>query len=106
MTGLVDGWDGPALDLMNDSPAIGWLSDDEFGVVTIGSSSCPVVAERVQVLASDELQIDFGPSPHDPCTADAAATTHVFELPSTVDGRPVTVRIQYEDGTKHLLELR
>lgn len=104
--GLPSDWDGPDPDLLDGHPVVGWVSDTELGVVTVGGSSCPAVAGELQVLDEDEVQIEFGSSPHDPCTADMAATTHVFELPSSVGGRPVTVTVQYEEyETEYVLEL-
>ena len=104
--GLPPDWVGPDLDLLTGDPVVGWVGDTEFGVITIGSSSCPPVAGELEVLGTDEVQIGFRPSPHDLCTADMAATTHVFALPSSVRRRPVTVTVQYEEsGTEDVLEL-
>ncbi|WP_188742735.1 hypothetical protein [Agromyces bauzanensis] len=105
--GVASDWDGPDPDLLNGHPVVGWVSDTEFGVITVGSSSsCPAVAGELQVLGADEVQIEFGLSPHDPCTADMAATTHVFVLPPEVTERPVTVTVQYaEYETEYVLEL-
>jgi hypothetical protein len=96
----------PGPDLLNGHPVVGWVSDAEFGVITVGSSSCPAVASELHVLDDDEVRVGFGSSPHDLCTADMAATTHVYELPSSVTGRPVTVIVQFaESETEYLLEL-
>ncbi|GAA1766900.1 hypothetical protein GCM10009747_29040 [Agromyces humatus] len=105
VSGFVDGWGGPEPDPLDHQPVVGWLSDDDFGVITMGSSSCPSVAGDLQVLAADEVRIEFGQSPHDPCTADMSPTTHVFQLPSSVDGRPLTVIVEEHD-TEYVLELR
>ncbi|WP_092966250.1 hypothetical protein [Agromyces sp. CF514] len=83
------------------------MGETELGLVTFGSSSCPVVADELKVIDSDDVSIVLRPSPHDPCTADIAATTHVFDLPPEVTGRPVTVRVTYEeDSTERELTLR
>ncbi|MFC9558304.1 hypothetical protein [Agromyces sp. NPDC056965] len=104
--GMPDGWEGPGPDLPDGHPVVGWVSEAAFGVITVGSSSCPSVASELQVLDTDEVRVEFGPSPHDPCTADMAATTHVFELPSSVNKRPVTVVVQFADSeTEYVLEL-
>lgn len=94
--GVPERWTGTGPDLLDGKPVVGWVSDTEFGVVTTGSSSCPAVARELEVLGADEVQIEFGQSPNDPCTADMAATTHVFELPPAVDGRPVTVIVRFD----------
>ena len=104
--GTPPGWDGPGPDPLNGQPVVGWVSDTEFGVITIGSSSCPAVAGELEVLDADEVQVEFGPSPRNPCTADMAPTTHVFRLPATVNGRPVIVTVQFADyDTEYVLEL-
>ncbi len=104
--GTLPGWDGPDPDPLNGRPVVGWVSETEFGVITMGSSSCPAVAGELEVLDADEVQIEFGPSPRNPCTADMAPTSHVFQLPSAVDGRPVTVTVQFADyETDYVLEL-
>ena len=104
--GAPDGWEGRDPDLLNGDPVVGWVSDTEFGVITMGSGSCPAVASELEILDVDEVRVEFGPSPHNPCTADMAATTHVFELPASVSERPVTVIVQFtEYETKYVLEL-
>lgn len=94
MKGVPADWDGPDPDLLNGQPIVGWVSDTEFGIVTVGSSSCPAVAGELEVVGADALQIEFEPSSRDPCTADMAATTHVFELRPEVTGRPLTVTVR------------
>lgn len=104
--GVPSEWNGPGSDLLNGHPVVGWVSDTEFGVITVGSSSCPAVAGELEALGTDKIQIEFGPSPHNPCTADMASTTHVFELPPEVNDRPVTVTVRYaEFETEYVLEL-
>ncbi|MDR6906079.1 hypothetical protein J2X63_001765 [Agromyces sp. 3263] len=104
--GLPKGWEGTGPDLLSGSPTAGWVNEDEFGIVTIGSSSCPPVAGDLQVMAPDQVTISFSPSPHDACTADMAATTHVFKLPPSADGRPLIVTVQNESqGTEYVLNL-
>lgn len=81
-------------------------SDTEFGVITLGSSSCRAVAGELQVIADDAMAIEFTESPHDPRTADLSPTTHVFVLSSSVDGRPITVAvILSQSDTEFVLEL-
>lgn len=104
--GIPDGWSGPQPDPLGGVPVVGWVDDDEFGVITMGSGSCPAVAQEPEVVSDAEIRIDFGPSPYDPCTADMAATTHVFVLPDQVTGRPVTVTVTYLDfDEEYVLEL-
>lgn len=104
--GAPENWEGPDPDPFDLRPVVGWVSDTEFGVITLGSSSCPAVAGELQVVADDAIAIEFTQSPHDPCTADLSPTTHVFELPSSVDGRPITVTVQDRQfDTEYVLEL-
>jgi hypothetical protein len=104
--GAPESWEGPDPDLLDLRPVVGWVSDTEFGVITLGSSSCPAVAGELQVIADDALAIEFTESPHDPCTADLSPTTHVFEPPSSVDGRPITVTVIFsQSDTEFVLEL-
>lgn len=104
--GIPDGWEGPNPDLLDGVPVVGWVSDTEFGVVTMGSGSCPAVAGELQILGDDSVRIEFGQSPRNPCTADLRATTHIYQLPSEVAVRPVTVTVWYDDfDTEYTLEL-
>lgn len=103
--GVPETWTGPELDLLNGTPAVGWLSDDEFGVVTIGSSACPPVATSLEVVGAADLRVDFVGSPNDTCSADMGATTHVFRLPGDIDQRPVTVTLSFTPEDRYPLFL-
>lgn len=91
--GLPETWDGPAPDLISGNPTVGWLTNDEFGVVTVSSSSCPPVAVSFDVAGRADVRIAFEESSQDPCTADMGATTHIFQMPGEVDRRPVVITI-------------
>lgn len=103
VSGIPEDWTGATPDPLALEPEVGWVGDDEFGVITWGSSSCPAVAGELQVDSASELRIEFGPSPHDPCTADLAATTHIFRLPAAVTDRPITVIVGFEDWDEEYL---
>jgi hypothetical protein len=62
------------------------------------------VATALAADGPDHVTVTFGPSPNDPCTADIAPTTHEFEMPDEITGRPITVGVTYEDwpGTETL----
>ncbi len=98
---------GAVLDPLSEGPVAAWVEEgSRFAVVTWGSSSCPSVATELTVEADDRLSLTFGPSPNDPCTADIAPTTHEFELPDSVTGRPVTITVGYEEWDEtHILTL-
>ncbi|MFK0402959.1 hypothetical protein ACIQTT_11560 [Microbacterium sp. NPDC090225] len=90
--GLPDGWSGPQPDLIATEPVAGWVDgDDSFGIVTFGSSSCPLVATSVSAEDARTVTVEFRYSSNNPCTADMAMTTHVFTLPADITQRPVTV---------------
>lgn len=95
--GIPDDWEGPMPDPLTDEPSAGWIDDDEFAIITMGSGSCPPVPSAPQVRGSGEVEVEFGPSPNNPCTADMGPTTHVFRLPPAVIDRPVTVTVTYQD---------
>ena len=95
--GIPDDWDGPVPDPLTGQPAAGWIDDDEFAVITMGSGSCPPVPSEPEVTSPGEMRIEFGPSPNEVCTADMSPTTHVFALPAELIDRPITVTITYTD---------
>ncbi|WP_162893289.1 hypothetical protein [Microbacterium halotolerans] len=90
--GLPEGWEGPEPDLLAAETTVGWADGGtSFGVVTIGSSSCPVVARSLTTEPPDEITITFEAAAHEECTADSAVTTHVFDLPSEIVESPITI---------------
>jgi len=89
---------GALVDPLSEGPVAAWVQDGtRFAVVTFGSSSCPSVATALTVEAEDRLSLMLGRSPNDPCTADMAPTTHEFELPDGITGKPITITVGYED---------
>lgn len=89
-------WDGPAPDPEQGEPIVGWIGETEFGVVTMGSSSCPPVVTDYEASDAGHVHISFEQSPNEVCTADMAPTTHVFALPDGVTDRPVAVDLTFE----------
>lgn len=90
--------DGLEIDPLSDGPTGTWIERDEtFAIVTMGSSSCPLVVADIRAEGYDHIVVTFGKSPNNPCTADMAPTTHQFDLPAGITGRPVSVDIEYED---------
>lgn len=89
---------GLTLDTLNGSPAAIWTERAKsFAVVTMGNSSCPVVATEVVAEGDDLVSVTFGSSPSNPCTADLAPTTHEFDPPASVAGDAISVEIRFED---------
>lgn len=90
--------DGVHLDPLSESPTALWVERGEsFAVVTMGSSSCPAVATKVEAYGDDLVSVTFGSSPNTPCTADIAPTTHQFDLPAEVTSDAISVEIRFED---------
>jgi hypothetical protein len=90
--------DDAEIDWSSPAPAATWVERGErFAIVTMGSSSCPPIATAITADGVDRILVRFAPSPHDPCTADMAATTHTFAVPEGVEPSSVTVEVSYED---------
>lgn len=94
---IAEGWQGPPPNLVDPTTSAGWLSDGRFGIVTIGSSSCPPIAESLRVLDSQTVRISFTHSQNDPCTADMSATTHLFVVPDEITNRPLYIETNLTD---------
>lgn len=83
--------DAPIVEPWNDpqwsGEPLGWVSDDgeTLSVVTFGSSSCPYIAVRIEVLTVRQLAIFFQKGPAEACTDDLAPRTHVFAVPEGLD---------------------
>jgi hypothetical protein len=75
-----------------------WLERNQTFAVTIwGSSSCPSIPTSIEPEADNAITIHLEPSPHDPCTADMAPTTHEFTVPSGSGTAPLTITLTYAD---------
>lgn len=98
---------GIAIEPFMEGPVAAWgESGETFLVVTWGSSSCPAVANSMTTEGHDRISMVFKTSGGQVCTADMAPTTHEFELPPDLTGRPVTIGISYEDWPEtHTLTL-
>ncbi len=83
--------DAPVTEPWNDpewsGEPLGWVSDggETLTIVTFGSSSCPYIAVRIEVLTVRQLAIDFEKAPAEGCTDDLAPRTHVFAVPEGLD---------------------
>ncbi len=80
---ITEPWNDPAW----SGEPLGWVSDggETLSVVTFGSSSCPYIAVRIEVLTVRQLAIDFEKGPAEACTDDLAPRTHVFAVPEGLD---------------------
>lgn len=63
----------------------GWSdAERQLYVVTIGSSSCPVIGVGVTSSEGDRITIDLAENGGDACTTDLVPTTSVVEVPGSV----------------------
>ncbi|WP_179872046.1 hypothetical protein [Microcella indica] len=92
--------DAPVSEPWNDSDwrgePLAWVSDggDTLTVVTFGSSSCPYIAVRIEMLTARQLAIDFEKGPAEACTDDLAPRTHVFAVPEGVDAASAGLEVE------------
>lgn len=84
-------------------PDAGWMSEDEFGVVLLGSSSCPPVITRMKVAAPDEITLSVNSSRRGNCTDDASPRTHIFQVPDGVTERPIKLHLDPRGVGEYLL---
>ena len=92
-----------AVDLLDPTPFATWLDDrDRFAVVTFGSSSCAPVPTSVLATDAATIAVTFVQASAQVCSADLAATTHVFTTPGEIDSqRPVTVDVLLDYSTDY-----
>jgi hypothetical protein len=98
-----DGWVAPSEapltedDVIAESPQASWIERGRtFAIRTWGSSSCPLVATTIEATEKNAIAVHFERSPHDPCTADMAPTTHEFSVPDAVSEAPLNLTVSYE----------
>jgi hypothetical protein len=79
-----DHFSGGRDDIPDDIPyadlELSWLSDGRLAVTTWGSSSCPMIPDRVLEEAG-EVVLVVEAAPADACTDDLGPTTSVIEVP-------------------------
>ena len=92
--------DAPVSEPWNDpdwrGEPLAWVSDEgeTLTVVTFGSSSCPFIAVRIEMLTARQLAIDFEKGPAEACTDDLAPRTHVFAVPEGVDAASAGLEVE------------
>lgn len=85
------------------APRAGWVSDDKFGIVLLGSSSCPPTVTRLTVVSPDEMTFSVDSRPRGTCTDDAIPTTHIFQVPPEITQRPVRLVPDPPSGIDQIL---
>lgn len=85
------------------APRAGWVNDDEFGIVLVGSSSCPPVVTKLRAVSDDEISFSVDSSPRGQCTDDAAPRTNIFQVPDEITERPIKLRSDSFPEIDHIL---
>lgn len=84
-------------DPVDEGPLVYWAETDEtITVTTWGSSSCPAIADSIDVIDEQTVRILFVSGSSGSCTADMAATTRVIRMPDDVES-PLLVELEFED---------
>nr|WP_307329188.1 hypothetical protein [Microbacterium sp. SORGH_AS_1204] len=89
--------DGPGAE-----PAVHLQSDGSIAVVTWGSSSCPPTATAFDT-TGESLVVSFSTSSNGVCTADLAATTHIFSADRVGDTVPLEATVSYPEFDETLV---
>lgn len=77
----------------DDDVFVSWVDQGRtFAVVTLGSSSCPPIATKIEG-ARDSVIVEFAPSGKSACTADFGPTTHEFKLPDGTATEQIVVSL-------------
>lgn len=95
--GTPDGFDSTS-NLLNGEPGAAWLRGREgFAIVTYGSSACPPVPVKLELVDDANLSVTYVRSPNSPCGAELEATTSRFDAPKgLVEAGPVTLTVVYD----------
>lgn len=106
--GVPDGFrDGSVVPVQSylASPRAGWVNDEEFGIVLVGSSSCPPTITKMRVVSDDEITFSVNSSRigRGNCTDDAAPRTHIFQVPPEVTERPILLIPESFSEIDHIL---
>lgn len=82
----------------DDRPVVYWVTGRrDVALTAYGSSSCPPTPDSITTTSATRISVHLK-TPGGPCTADLAATTSEFALPSTIS-RSKRVRVTLsEDG--------
>ncbi|MHA3946903.1 hypothetical protein [Cellulomonas bogoriensis] len=82
-------------------PSVAWVNDGEhLAVIAGGSSSCPNVANGVEVTGPGELAVTIGPKYPDQahCTADATRHVTVIRLPGGISPTE-SLTVHFDDAS-------
>lgn len=102
--GVPQDWDGPSVILAMERPAIGRVGSSRLGLATVGASSCPLTVTHSVDPAAAEVDLYLSrPAGSDPCSADLAVSTIVFDSP--LGASALDVRVHMPDGTSFSAQL-
>lgn len=87
---------GIPVDGLDLKPAVHLQADGSIAVVTWGSSSCPSKASAFDN-DGESLVVSFSTSSNGVCTADLAATTHIFSAERVGDTVPVEATVTFPE---------
>ena len=96
---------GIPVDGLDLTPAVHLQSDGSIAVVTWGSSSCPPTATAFDN-DGGSLVVSFSTSSQGVCTADLAATTHIFSVDRVGDTVPHQAAVSFPElGETKVVEI-
>lgn len=76
------------------SPSAGWIDDDQFAVLTWGSSTCAPVVESAAATSPTEIALTFAAFPEtQPCTSDMAPRVALATVTGVDDDQAVSVTL-------------
>jgi hypothetical protein len=81
------GWTGPMPDGQSAGPLVGWIDDEQFGVITIGSGSCYPEATAIEATGDASVHRRVQPAAEGSLLGDAVASTCETRL--VVDGEEI-----------------
>ncbi|MFP7760409.1 hypothetical protein [Marisediminicola sp. LYQ85] len=91
--------------LTTGEPSARWVErPGRFAITVFGSSSCPAVPTAMEASASDRVTVSFETDSSGECTADMAATTHEFTVPSEASALPLTIVIDGDPPLELVLD--
>lgn len=85
--------------LGQDGPLAARLPENRIGIITWGSSSCPLTATSINTLPGNLVELSFESSKNTVCTDDLAPSSHIINLPNDAPPNEFTLRIRYPDSS-------
>lgn len=83
-----------------DGPVAARMPENKIGVVTWGSSSCPLKAVSVKTQPDNVVELTFEQSKKRFCTDDLAPSSHIFSPPDNTPKTEFTLRLRYNGSSE------